>query len=112
MTREQSHTCARYGAEPVPSLAHSIHGIADNTRGESWPLNGLRHPPEGHSSGWYIWADEVLSDEPSFFRPVHDAHMALRLPLIAPYLALPPGWRFLIAPGLEDVWYDKTLLEL
>ena len=24
---------------------------------------------------------------------------------------LPPGWRFLIAPGHEDVWYDGSLLD-
>ena len=27
-----------------------------------------------------------------------------------PYLGLAPGWRFLIAPGYEDVWYDEKLL--
>lgn len=27
------------------------------------------------------------------------------------YLALPPGWRFVIgADGYEDVWYDASLL--
>jgi hypothetical protein len=31
---------------------------------------------------------------------------------VFPYLALPPGWRFLLAPGYEDVWYDPTLLDL
>ena len=25
-------------------------------------------------------------------------------------LALPPGWRFLLAPDYEDVWYDPSLL--
>lgn len=26
------------------------------------------------------------------------------------YLALPPGWRFLIgAVGYEDIWYDASL---
>ncbi|WP_459213513.1 immunity protein Imm33 domain-containing protein [Paraburkholderia caribensis] len=27
-----------------------------------------------------------------------------------PYLGLPPGWRFLIAEGYEDVWEDAKLL--
>jgi hypothetical protein len=26
------------------------------------------------------------------------------------YLGLAPGWRFLIAPGYEDVWFDEILL--
>jgi len=29
-----------------------------------------------------------------------------------PYLARPPGWRVLLAPGQEDVWYDGTLLDV
>jgi hypothetical protein len=27
------------------------------------------------------------------------------------YFGLEPGWRFLLAPGYEDVWYDATLLD-
>jgi hypothetical protein len=29
-----------------------------------------------------------------------------------PYLSLPPGWRFLIAPGHEDVWEDQSLFDM
>jgi hypothetical protein len=32
-------------------------------------------------------------------------------PSILPYLALPPGWRVLLAPGYEDVWFDGELLK-
>jgi hypothetical protein len=28
------------------------------------------------------------------------------------YLALPPGWRFLIATNHEDVWFDAALLDV
>jgi hypothetical protein len=27
------------------------------------------------------------------------------------YLALPAGWRFLLAPDHEDVWFDVNLLD-
>ncbi|WP_438268855.1 immunity protein Imm33 domain-containing protein [Paraburkholderia youngii] len=27
------------------------------------------------------------------------------------YLALPPGWRVLLAPDYEDVWFDGELLK-
>jgi hypothetical protein len=30
----------------------------------------------------------------------------------ADILGLPPGWRFLIAPGYLDVWYDASLLDI
>jgi len=34
------------------------------------------------------------------------------LPQVLDYLALPPGWRFLIAPDYKDVWFDENLLKL
>jgi hypothetical protein len=49
---------------------------------------------------------------PAFFEPVHVAHLSERLPEILPYLCLGPGWRFSIAPGQEDVWYDGKLLDV
>ncbi|WP_441294952.1 immunity protein Imm33 domain-containing protein [Massilia antarctica] len=29
---------------------------------------------------------------------------------VVPYLSLPPGYRFQIADGYEDVWFDPALL--
>lgn len=76
-----------------------------------WPFNGLRHPPERGTTGWYLWRGEVLSQAEDFFQPLHVEHLAEWAPDVLPYLALPPGWRFLLAPGHEDVWYDASLLE-
>ncbi|WP_203899693.1 immunity protein Imm33 domain-containing protein [Virgisporangium aliadipatigenens] len=53
----------------------------------SWtelPINGLRHPLR---------------------------HLVHQRPELMVYLALPAGWRFLLAPGYEDVWSDGSLLE-
>lgn len=52
-----------------------------------------------------------MSEEADFFLPLHVEHVGQWCPEVEPYLALPPGWRFLIAPGYEDVWFDPTLLE-
>ena len=75
------------------------------------PVHGLRHPPEGDTTGWYIWSGEFLED-PDFFEPFHVAHLSKDVPLVVPYLALPPGWRFLLAGGHEDVWHDESLLKV
>lgn len=96
----------------MPPLAGEKVGIAKNVRDGIWPMNGLRHPVAGDTSGWYIWAGEELSDDPEFFVPLHVEHLAEWSPIVIPYLALPPGWRFLIAPGHEDVWFDESLLTL
>lgn len=81
-------------------------GLALSSVGQ--PINGLRHPPEGDTTGWYLWRGE-LSRADDFFSPLHVRHLETRLPKVLPYLALPPGWRF--APGSEDVWYDESLLD-
>jgi len=107
---DQRATAERFGAEPVPVDTALKVGIARNVRTELQPLNALRHRPEGDTSGWYIWAGEDLSEDPDFFVPLHITHLAEWCPQILPYLALPPGWRVLLAPGYEDVWFDEALL--
>jgi hypothetical protein len=85
-------------------------GIVRNVRAGVWPINGLRHPPAADTCGWYIWAGADLSEDPDFFVPPHVEHLAEWSSIVIPYLALPPGWRFLLAPGNEDIWYDESLL--
>jgi hypothetical protein len=42
---------------------------------------------------------------------MHVEHLSIACREVLPFLALPPGWRFLLAPGYEDVWQDESLLE-
>jgi hypothetical protein len=108
----QLAVCERFDAAPYPAPEASKVGIARDTGLHIVPINGLRHLPEGDTSGWYIWAGTELSAEPDFFEPLHVSHLGERCPTVLPYLALPPGWRFLLAPDYEDCWFDSTLLEL
>lgn len=48
-----------------------------------------------------------MSKNPEFFSPLHASHVGQHVPDFLPYLALPPGWRVLLAPGHEDVWFDE-----
>ena len=52
----QREVCARYGTVYFPSPASLKVGIAECVRSGDLPLHGLRHPPEGDTPGWYIWA--------------------------------------------------------
>jgi hypothetical protein len=106
----QKALCARFGTEYVQSSSHQKVGVDPQVREGITPLNGLRHRPEGDTTGWYIWAGETLSDDPSFFQPIHVSHLGEWCPAAIPYLGLPPGWRFLITSDHEDVWHDDTLL--
>lgn len=96
-------------ADPPRSI--DIVGVARTVRSAIVPLNGMRHPRTGDTCGWYLWAGEgEPSVEPNFFEPVHFSHVVHMRPEATEYFDLPPGYRFLIAPGYEDVWFDESLL--
>ena len=109
---EQKRICRTWSADFVPVLDSEKLGIAQNVRGGRQPINGLRHPPSNDSSGWYIWAGEELSEAEDFFVPLHIGHLDEWRPGISKYLGLAPGWRFLVAGGYEDVWFDPSLLDV
>ena len=108
-TREQRAVCARFGVDPTPVGVHEKVGMSLNVKDGVVPINGLRHPPVGDTTGWYIWAGE-WSPEPDFFQPLHVSHVDAWCPAVVRFLALPPGSRFLVAGEVEDVWFDPSLL--
>lgn len=108
--RVQEAVCRRFGAAFMPTDETYKLGMSDGAMQGDRPLNGLRHPPDSGTSGWFIWGGEQLSEHPEFFKPLHVHHAQELRPEVLPYLALPPGWRFLIDDEHEDVWFDETLL--
>jgi hypothetical protein len=112
VTPDQLAIVERFGSAARPPLAGEKVGIAVNVRQGLMPLNGLRHPVAGDASGWYIWAGEEFSLDEDFFVPLHIDHLSEWCPSVIPYLALAPGWRFLLAPDHEDVWFDASLLDV
>ena len=109
---EQLKICAKYGTKPFDASPDLKAGVAKNFWENLVPVNGLRHPPEEDTSGWYLWAGEQFSADPALWRTVHIEHLSDIRPEVVKYLALPPGWRFLIAGDYEDVWYDESLLKI
>ena len=59
-----------------------------------------------------IWCGEQFSESADFFSPICVEHMIEELPLVADFLALPQGYRFLIADGYRDIWFDASLLQV
>lgn len=107
----QVSLCQRFGVTADIPLGVQKVGLSRNARsGEVSPLNGLRHSAVGDTSGWYIWAGGEPDTSADFFEPVHVEHLPKLCPQAIPYLGLPPGWRFLVAPDHEDVWRDDSLL--
>jgi hypothetical protein len=102
--------CTRHGAALLLTLPESMIAVADNVQVGVFPINGLRHR-QGSTSGWFIWAGKELGKADDFFNPVHAAHLVERCREVVPMLGLAEGWRFLVADGYEDVWFDASLLD-
>jgi hypothetical protein len=113
MSKEEAQlaVCQQYGAMYVSSPEGLKIGLASGVKAGLRPIHGLRHQPEGDTTGWYIWAGEA-SDAEEFFQPFHAVHLLNWEPDLYRFLGLAPGWRFLLVPeeGYEDVWFDETLL--
>jgi hypothetical protein len=112
LSNEQRKICQRFGAPYLPPDDQMKIGISKTFDPAQFPINGLRHPPQVDTTGWYIWSGEASSTDPGFFVPLHVHHLNHRCPEIVKYFGLGPGWRFLIAPGQEDVWFDPGLLNV
>jgi hypothetical protein len=108
----QTTLCRKYRVPYAPSPPHLKIGVGKNLRWGLLPINGLRHPPTETTVGWYIWAGENLPQDADFFMPLHVSHLADWCPEAIRFLGLPPGWRFLLAGTYEDVWEDKSLLDV
>jgi hypothetical protein len=106
----QRLVCRRFSALPDPPDEASKVGVSRDLRDEALPLNGLRHPPTSSTNGWYLWRGGEPSEDEGFFVPLHIEHIASWCPAAIPYLALPPGWRFLVVGTHEDVWFDDALV--
>ena len=107
----QEEVCRRYNAAFSQVNADEIVGVSGTLDSSLKPINGLRHSRHAQTSGWYIWAGDYSEDK-NFFKPMHANHVLEKYPHLAPYLGLPPGWRFQIDPdqAYEDVWHDASLL--
>jgi len=106
----QRALCIERGVESLISDGDSKLGFALSTQGRR-PINGLRHRPEGGTSGWYLWCGEQLSQDAAFFSPLHARHLLDRCPEAIRFLGLPPGYRFLLDGSDADVWFDGSLLD-
>lgn len=57
-------------------------------------------------------ASSDMAARPDNFEPLYVEHLIERCPSILKYLGLAPGWRFLLAPNYEDLWFDEKLLHI
>lgn len=111
MQSRQQLICKKYHADFFEINPNLKIGVSANIKSKNiYPIHGLRHNPTSSTTGWYIWVGEY-SLEDDFFLPLHAYHLEIWRPDIFQYLALPPGYRFLIGEnGYEDIWFDEHLI--
>jgi hypothetical protein len=72
----QQETCLKHGTTWYPAPANLKVGVARNVKSSIVPINGLRHAPEGDTTGWYMWAGEGdPSTDPDYLVPLHVEHL-------------------------------------
>jgi hypothetical protein len=102
---EQQQICSKYQSAFCPTLPDDMVAIALETIGQS-PIYGVRVAQKTPTDNveWFIYCGEH-SDAADFYQPVHAQHLAEYLPSVQAYLALAPGYHFIIDDaGYEDVW--------
>ncbi len=110
---QQIKVCEKYGAKWLGAPLDQKIGVSKNLTSGTMPINGLRHPPENETAGWYIWAGGEIMTDIDFWEPMHIQHLIELYPDILKYLGLPAGYRFQIDnKGYEDVWFDEKLLNV
>lgn len=109
MPDDQHRMCLRFDARYMPPAMDEKMGIALGTL-DRLPLHVVRLQPDNGDCGWYIHGGEN-SEDANFYQALHVSHVEQYCAKIIPYLALPPGWRVLLAPDYEDVWFDEKIIK-
>lgn len=104
---KQKEICLKHNSTWKPINKKLNVGASANL--DKDPINGLRHPNEKGTIGWFIWTGEY-SEADDFFQPICAEHLLQKRPDIIKYLGLDIGFRFLVdRNGYEDIWFDEKL---
>lgn len=106
--REQHDVCARASANFAPPRPDQLVVVSDGVL-EGDAIKAVRYPSPEHMSGWWMVTDRYNGDVNSM-RQEHMYHLTARRPDLAPYIALPFGYRFDLTRH-EDVWLDEEVLQ-
>lgn len=103
----QKEICLTHNSQWRPINKKLRIGVSANL--DKNPINGLRHPSEVRTTGWFIWTGEY-SERDDFFQPICAEHLLQIRPDIIKFLGLDIGFRFLADDkGYRDIWYDEKL---
>lgn len=105
--QDQHALCNHFGAEFTPPALDQLAAISDGVY-DGKPVEGVRyHTTEPTMSGWFLMTDQYNGDYRTL-QVEHLYHVTAERPDLTTLIALPPGFRFATANGLE-VWFDKQV---
>ena len=107
-SENQIDICNKYnleGSPPEVIVALALTSL------DKMPIYGSRIKiTEDDTVSWFFYCGEY-SDSEDFYSPIHINHLEELLPLVIPYLYLPPNTQFIIDDkGYEDVWTNEDLI--
>jgi hypothetical protein len=107
IVKQQQAICEYNQSAFCPILPDDMVAVALQTLGKT-PIYGVRVHKVNPSDNveWFFYCGE-FSEADDFYKPLHAQHLGEYLPMVEKYLALAPGYRFIIdADGYEDVWLE------
>jgi hypothetical protein len=106
--RDQHEVCRRFAAGAFEPPRPDRLVVVSEGVFEGDAVQGVRYISPEHMSGWWITTDRYDGNVKSL-KQEHLYHLTARRPDLAPYIALPYGFRFDFATR-EDVWFDEGVL--
>jgi hypothetical protein len=105
--QEQHRICELYGAEFAPPRPDKLTAVSAGVM-EGLPVRAVRYPWQEHMSGWLLVTDQWDKNIKSLTNH-HTYHVTAARPDLAPFLALPVGFRFDLTRG-QQAWVDPEVL--
>lgn len=103
---DQEAICKKYNSPIVKCNSIKKIGVAISSL-MNQPIRGKRYLPMEGTEGWFIWGGDNNNND-DFFQPIHVSYLQELFPMVSKYLALAPGFSFIIdEAGYEDVWFDE-----
>lgn len=108
--KEQSDTCRRLATAFFPPRPDQMAAVSPGVLEGDVPVWGVRYTAPPHMSGWYL-TTETYSGDVSTLRVEHLYHVTALRPDLAPFLALPAGFRFEVTADGGSAKFDEGVLK-
>jgi hypothetical protein len=108
--RDQHRLCEAHGASFSPPRTDQLVVISAGVYEGVTPIQGVRYPSPEHMSGWWVTTD-LYNGDIKTLRSEHLHHVLANRPDVAPYMALPFGYRFNLGGETSYARFDQAVAD-